>query len=69
MWHDGGEDRCTHDFSGKTEGKDHLEDQAVDGRILEWILKNLFGGGGGWSELIWLRTGSRGGSYKGENKV
>jgi len=34
MWHDGGEERCTQDFSVKTEGKGHLEDQAVDGRII-----------------------------------
>jgi hypothetical protein len=45
---------------GKTEGKDHLEDKSVDGRIiLKWILKKSFGRG--WSALIWIRIETRGG--------
>jgi hypothetical protein len=32
---------------GKPEGKDHLEDQGVDGRMgSKWILRRLVGGGG-----------------------
>jgi hypothetical protein len=32
---------------GKPEGKDHLEDQGVDGRMgSKWILERLVGGGG-----------------------
>jgi hypothetical protein len=52
MWHDGGEERCTQYFSGKTEGKDHLEDQAVDGRILYIMnLKEIFSEGVIWIDL------------------
>jgi hypothetical protein len=28
------EEKCIHIFGGKTEGKDHLEDPGVDGRII-----------------------------------
>jgi hypothetical protein len=32
---------------GSPEGRDHLEDGGVDGRMgLEWILRRLAGGGG-----------------------
>jgi len=46
-----GEERCTQDFSGKTEGKDHLEDQAADGRIIldRMNLKVVFS-----EEVIWI---------------
>jgi hypothetical protein len=45
---------------GKTEGKDHLKDQGVEGRIgLGWTLGRLVGGG--WSGFTWLRIGTVGG--------
>jgi hypothetical protein len=46
---------------GKPEGRNHLEDPGIDGRIiLKWIFKRL-GGGGAWTGLIWLRIGTDGG--------
>jgi hypothetical protein len=43
---------CT-EFWPKPEGKDHLGDLSVDGRIiLIWVLKKLFLG------FIWLRMGT-----------
>jgi hypothetical protein len=46
---------------GKPEGKNHLEDQGVDGRMgSEWILRRLVGGGV-WSRFTWLRIGNVGG--------
>jgi hypothetical protein len=45
---------------GKPEGKNHLEDQGVDGRMgSEWTLGRL--AGGVWSGLTWLRIGTVGG--------
>jgi hypothetical protein len=45
---------------GKPEGKDHLEDQGVDGRMgSKWTLGILFGGV--WSRFTWLRIGTVGG--------
>jgi hypothetical protein len=39
---------------GKPEGRNHLEDPGVDGRIiLKWIFERL--GGGAQTGLIWLR--------------
>jgi hypothetical protein len=35
---------------GKPEGKDHLKDQGVDGRMDFWQ-----NGGGVWNGFIWLR--------------
>jgi len=51
-----GEERCSiQGFGGKTEGQKHLEDLAVDGRImLKWISKKW--DGAAWTRLIWLRT-------------
>jgi hypothetical protein len=44
---------------GKLEGKSHLEDIGVDGRILlTWILKKSVGRA--WTGLILLRTGTSG---------
>jgi hypothetical protein len=38
---------------GKLEGKDNLDNQGVDGRIvLPWISRKW---DGAWTELIWLR--------------
>jgi hypothetical protein len=47
-------------FVGKPEKRDHWEDQDVSGWIiLKWILDSK--NGVIWTELIWLRTGIRGG--------
>jgi hypothetical protein len=50
----GGEKRCTQGFRvlmRKPEGKDHLEDQGVDGRIiLPWISR-WWDGGMDWIDL------------------
>jgi hypothetical protein len=44
---------------GKPERKKHLEDPAVDGKIiLKWIFESLHGGP--WTESIWLRIGTGG---------
>jgi hypothetical protein len=44
---------------GKSEGKDHLEDQGVDRRMgSKWTLGRLVGG---WSGLTWLRIWIAGG--------
>jgi hypothetical protein len=45
---------------GNLEGKDHLKDQVVDGRMgSKWILGRL--GWGVWSGFTWLRIGIVGG--------
>ena len=47
-------------FVGKIEGRVHLEDLGLDGRIiLKWIFKKLFGEA--WTDLIWVRVGIGGG--------
>jgi len=44
----------------KLEGKNHLEDPGVDGRvILRWIFRKW--DVGAWTRLSWLRTGTGGG--------
>lgn len=37
---EGREERCLQSLVGKAEGKKDLEDRDIDGRILEWTLKN-----------------------------
>jgi len=44
---------------GKAEGKDHLEDLGIDGRVFVWILEKQ--GGKLWTGFIWLKTGNSGG--------
>jgi hypothetical protein len=44
VWHVGGEERCYRVLVGRHEGKKHLEDLGVDGRIiLKWIFKKWDG--------------------------
>jgi len=50
---------CTKFWSENLKGKDHMEDLGVCGRILECILKILFGRV--WTAFIWLRIGMSGG--------
>ena len=61
----GGEEMCTQGFLlGKPEGKSHLEDPGIDGRIiLRWIFRKEVGMA--WIGLIWLRTGTGGGCKRG----
>jgi hypothetical protein len=56
-----GEDRKVYRvLVGKPEGKNHLEDQGVDGRMeSEWILGIL--AGGVYSGSGWLQIGTGGG--------
>jgi len=45
---------------GKLEGKNHLDDQGEDGRIiLRWIFRNR--DGAAWTGSSWLRLGIGGG--------
>ena len=56
-----GESRGVYRVSvGNPEGKNHLEDQGVDGRvILRWIFRKW--DVGVWTGSSWLRTGTGGG--------
>jgi len=48
-------------LEGGPEGKNNLEDPAVDGRIiLKWFLKKW--NGEAWTGLIWLKVWAGGGS-------
>ena len=44
---------------GKPEGKGHLEDPGIDGRIIRCIIMKW--DRGAWTGLIWLRIGTGGG--------
>jgi hypothetical protein len=43
------------------------EDLDVDGKIIEWILGKQ--GGKVWTEFIWLKLGTSGGSYEYSNEL
>jgi hypothetical protein len=44
---------------GKPEGRNHLEDPGIDGRIiLKWTCERL--DGGAWTGSMWLRIGTGG---------
>jgi hypothetical protein len=48
-------------LAGKPEGRNHLEDPGVDGRIiLKWTFKRL-DGGHRLTGSVWFRIGTRGG--------
>jgi len=56
----GGEERCIQGFGGKHEGKDHVGDPDVDGRIiLRWIFWKW--DVEVWTGSSWARTGTGGG--------
>jgi hypothetical protein len=53
-------ERCLQGVGGKSEGRNHLEDPGVDGRIiLRWIFRKW--NVGVWTGSSWLRTGIGGG--------
>jgi len=54
----GRQERCIQGFGRETEGRNHLEDLRVDGRIiLKWFLEKC--DGEVWTELLWCGVGSR----------
>ena len=55
-------ERCLQGFGGKPEGKDHLEDPDVDGRIiLRLIFRNWYVRL--WTGSSWLRARISGGDF------
>ena len=63
-----GESRCVYRvLVGKPEGKSHLEDPGIDGRIiLRWICRTW--GVRAWTGSIWLRIGMVLGAYECSNE-
>jgi hypothetical protein len=61
MWQARERGRIVHRvLMGKPEGRNHLEDQGVDGRIgTKWTIERWVGGA--WSGFTWLRIGTVGG--------
>ena len=56
----GGKERCIQGLVWKLEGRDHLEDPDVDGRIiLRWTFRKW--DGGAWTGSIWLWIWTGGG--------
>jgi hypothetical protein len=45
---------------GKPEGRNYLEDPAVDGRIILKCTCERLDGGGAWTGSIWFRIGTGG---------
>ena len=56
----GGDESCLQSLVGKAEGRNHLKDLGVDGRIiLIWIFEKW--NRRTWTGSIWLRIGTGGG--------
>jgi hypothetical protein len=54
----GRDEKCIQNLSESLKGRDHSEDQGMDGKILEWIFRKQ--GGKVWAGCIWLRIGTNG---------
>lgn len=62
-----GHEKRMQDFNRKPEGRGHIRDLVVDGRmVLKWILKEWLVRD--WVRFIWLRYGPVEGSYKHGNE-
>jgi hypothetical protein len=57
MWYIYRRDVCTEFRWGNLSETDHLQDPSTNGRIM---LSSRMGGGGDWTGLIWLNTGTSG---------